>query len=1056
MESIVINIDAELGQGLTRALDILEKLGKVSKADADAFRAMNQASAQMAQGAETTSKKVDMVSQSLDKVNKKQGIKVVDPSQLGLIESVRARLAQLADAQVKATDPKRLERINSLIASQNQRLRELQGTAQPVTKSLGFVNSALAGIGQAIAGAFAIQTVINFASESVRAFQEAERSALSLRSAVSVNGGLQADFDELINQSNELQKKTIFSDDAIQRAQTAALQFGLTKEQVEALIPVVADFASATGQDLQTALDGVLQGVNGMGRGLKIYGVTIDETQTATERLSDITGQLTKKFDDQAEAIGKTAFGAAEKYKNELDDIQERLGERLAPILNDIRASFLGAAGAAIQATEAVKKFFQSDDEKNAGAMQEAVKANADLIESYRQGFASLDNQGLTDNIEIVKKLLNEQKEQVKGLSAEEAKSHNNLIQQYAAQLTALIQIQSARSGGNKALSEQAAALEKLKNISSLSNAELLKIKKTLEGFNDVNLRDEISLIEKTIENRKKAGEKEIADREKNLEILGQLEQKASDRLLAVKASEVSKAVELEQEKQRELRNLVEAAGKASGADVEPILVGFESTGVTDIEKTIKLLQEAKFSTDEIDKFTQAVFKTGAAFDDLIEKEKQAQAEIDIKINIEKVTTEFTEFKSELEDLQTSKEIEIRTKFVQDGDFSSEAFEKLQKDIGALSEDTFKKLIAQAKAYGVDQAIIDKLILDNKEDASKKAVDAAEEETARKIELAEQELRKRQEIAEQIVDAANQALSLISDTTNENFNRQIESIDEYTNRFLESLDERAEANEEMHDKNLKGDRDYENEKKKIDEERKKAEDKADRDKRKLLREQAAFQKAISISQATINLALSISSALSTVPPASYVFAALNAVLAAAELAAVIATPIPSFAKGKEKIQGPGTETSDEVHVKVSRGERVVTAEKNRRYWDMLSAIHHGKHDPEAVNMLASYSKEELRTLTKVDKTLLKELSVATPVFVNPAMPQVIQFRNDIVPQIQASRTSVNVVNQTDPQLNEYDIARALDKGTRIKNVKEIAREMAEELAKLQNPYEKYR
>jgi tape measure domain-containing protein len=68
-------------------------------------------------------------------------------------------------------------------------------------------------------------------------------------------------------------------------------------------------------------------------------------------------------------------------------------------------------------------------------------------------------------------------------------------------------------------------------------------------------------------------------------------------------------------------------------------------------------------------------------------------------------------------------------------------------------------------------------------------------------------------------------------------------------------------------------------------------------KRKEQIKQAKFEKKQAIVKATINLALAIGSALSTVPPASYVFAALNAVLAGIELAAVIATPIPSFAKG---------------------------------------------------------------------------------------------------------------------------------------------------------------
>lgn len=255
MENIVINFDSNTTE-LTKAIDLLVKLGQVDQKTADEFKRANVAYAER---------------------------KVVTDQAAKSSANLGKTISDTGKQSEKAFDGAK--------------------------KSISAMDSVLKSVGQGIAAAFAVQKIIAFGEASVQAFQEAERNALLLKSAVSVNGGLQQDFEELIAQSEELQKVTIFSDDAIQRAQTAALQFGLTKDQVKALIPVITDFASATGKDLQDALDTVLQGVNGLGKGLKQYSVFIDENGTRQSRLSEITEQLTKKFDGQAVAVGETAGG---------------------------------------------------------------------------------------------------------------------------------------------------------------------------------------------------------------------------------------------------------------------------------------------------------------------------------------------------------------------------------------------------------------------------------------------------------------------------------------------------------------------------------------------------------------------------------------------------------------------------------------------------------------------------------------------------------------------------------------------------------------------------
>lgn len=206
----------------------------------------------------------------------------------------------------------------------NNTLKEGKSFSERITSS---ISEGFTKIGGAIAGTFAVEKIVEFGAESVKAFTEAEKNAKLLETAVGVNGGLSEDFDRLIQQSSDLQDITIFSDDDIQKVQTAALQFGLTADQVEKLTPIVTDFASATGQDLNSALSAILSGVNGAAKGLKQYGISLQQGQTAEENFNDITEQLNKKFKDQGQIVGETASGGIEKLKNKYDDIKETVGE---------------------------------------------------------------------------------------------------------------------------------------------------------------------------------------------------------------------------------------------------------------------------------------------------------------------------------------------------------------------------------------------------------------------------------------------------------------------------------------------------------------------------------------------------------------------------------------------------------------------------------------------------------------------------------------------------------------------------------------------------------
>lgn len=177
----------------------------------------------------------------------------------------------------------------------------------------------------------------DFLVSSVAAFDEAELNAQRLKMAVSSNGGLAGDFKKLIEQSEKLQDSTIFSDDDIQNAQTMGLHADFTAKQIEKMLPIITDFASGTKQELGAAMEAVIRGSEGSAKGLKLYGIEVDASQSKGERLSSILQQLTDKFHGQAQQVALTSAGFKKQMGNAWDDVQEKFGG----VLEDMSMSLL-------------------------------------------------------------------------------------------------------------------------------------------------------------------------------------------------------------------------------------------------------------------------------------------------------------------------------------------------------------------------------------------------------------------------------------------------------------------------------------------------------------------------------------------------------------------------------------------------------------------------------------------------------------------------------------------------------------------------------------------
>jgi len=315
-----------------------------------------------------------------------------------LLKLEEAELLKLQKLRKLAFDPKTIQSYDNAISKSQKNISLLGGKT---AKALGGVGGVLKTIGGAIAGvlaaAFSTQAILNFSKASVNAFLEAEKNANDLRNAVvDIGGATETAFQSLIKQSEELQKITIFSDDDIQRAQKALSTFGLTTKQIEELIPKLADFATVAGTDIVSAAQQVGAALEGNGREFKKYQIEVDASSSRQENLNKILTGFTK-FAGSAERATESFSGKLQRQRNQVDDLQEKIGEKLLPVL-------LKLTEFAFRAVKFISNLFgeetQSDADKTIEKLNELnVEFNASIEVLKRGNLQQNERKILIDEI---------------------------------------------------------------------------------------------------------------------------------------------------------------------------------------------------------------------------------------------------------------------------------------------------------------------------------------------------------------------------------------------------------------------------------------------------------------------------------------------------------------------------------------------------------------------------------------------------------------------------------------------------------------------------------
>ena len=174
--------------------------------------------------------------------------------------------------------------------------------------------------------------ILALGAASVKAFDEQAKAETKLLTALKGREDIQK---RLIEQAKELQKTTLFGDEATIESQALLASLGLTEEQILMLMPQIQNMAQALGTDLKSATSLVSKSVSTTTDALARYFNTgLKGVTGQQERAIVLTKSLTEKFDGQAEAAAKIGAGPLVQMTNQLGDLAEELGMRLMPYVN--------------------------------------------------------------------------------------------------------------------------------------------------------------------------------------------------------------------------------------------------------------------------------------------------------------------------------------------------------------------------------------------------------------------------------------------------------------------------------------------------------------------------------------------------------------------------------------------------------------------------------------------------------------------------------------------------------------------------------------------------
>lgn len=190
------------------------------------------------------------------------------------------------------------------------------------------------------------------AGSAIKAYLESETAVNKLNQAM-VNQGTytRAASRDMQEFALAVQSVTTFSDEAVLGVVTLLTQFGLTGEEAKKATKTVLDMSVGLGVDLNAAAMLVGKAFQGSTESLSRYGIKVDENIPKSEKYAAVMDILNSRVGGQATAALNTTAGRLANFGERINDVQERIGKMLVPVLDFFVGKLLVILGAVEQVT---------------------------------------------------------------------------------------------------------------------------------------------------------------------------------------------------------------------------------------------------------------------------------------------------------------------------------------------------------------------------------------------------------------------------------------------------------------------------------------------------------------------------------------------------------------------------------------------------------------------------------------------------------------------------------------------------------------------------------
>jgi hypothetical protein len=265
---------------------------------------------------------------------------------------------------------------------------EVTKTAQQVEFSVRGL-AQLAGVTAAVIGVVeAGRAIVGFASSSVAAFDDLNRSAIKLTETVAlIPGAGKAASDEMVKVANSLERMTNVDSGRIQDQMAQALRRGAGVGDIEDMTEAALGLSRVFDRDLSSAMRMVEDAVNGNFDAFKGLIPNIDQLATNEEKLAAVSELATKGLLNKAESA-KSALEASDALKVATKNLYESFGALLAPIRDVVYRGFVVAFEFIQASMLPAMDDFVNYSEQLANAMQGVGKT---IAEAFVTGFTAAE-----------------------------------------------------------------------------------------------------------------------------------------------------------------------------------------------------------------------------------------------------------------------------------------------------------------------------------------------------------------------------------------------------------------------------------------------------------------------------------------------------------------------------------------------------------------------------------------------------------------------------------------------------------------------------------------